>query len=377
MVLIYFHLEPYRNSYSVVFDSENEKTIKEALESKQLLRALYKARSVIFYRTKPSTKADISIAIQNFGKNVLSIGDGYNDSALLNSANVGVGIISSNGARPFTGCDFAIPKFKNLLRLVIIHGHQSLHRSVLAVNASFYKGILIAGVQSIYQLWTDGTGQSFFDQFAAISFDYLWTSIPILSIIFEKDISESFLFQIPSLYRKLMNPLTLGKNVSWIFFSIYQSIMTIVILYVLTGESFINDDGIEFGKTYMSILAFFVLLFTYIFYLIYQTNTFTYYSIVLLTGDVLILVAVIAILQSRPIRLISSEQWVGFFGECFCNYKMLIIMITIFLINVTPPWLWYAVYPEFKLSETIRIIELETISSKKDEPLFFDPPKKK
>ncbi|KAH0795277.1 Phospholipid-transporting ATPase 2 [Histomonas meleagridis] len=370
-------LDVEEGSFSTLIDAENDKLIREVLQSNNFVNALLRSRCVIFYRCKPLTKADISIALQNNGKRVLAIGDGYNDSALLSCSNVGIGIIGKNGGRSFTGCDFAVPGFRCILRLLLIHGHQSLHRSVLIVNFSFYKVVLIAICQAIYQIWTDGTAQSFFDQFSLVTYNYVWTLIPLISIIFDKDISDGFLFKLSYLYKKLRNPLTIvPSNVQWFYIALYQGVVTIFTTYLLIGESFMNPYGADFGKSFISIMVFFALVFTCTFYIISKNSTFTFYSIILQVGNLLLLIATSSIVESGITLTQYTKEWIGFFGEVFNNINTLLILLTIVLLNITPPWLVTTIYSEFKLSETVRVIETETIASKNDEPLFFDPPKK-
>ena len=365
------------NSFSAVVNSSDNKILKLALEKKKFLTALKRARCVIFYRCKPTTKADITIALQNNGQRVLGVGDGYNDSLMLRSADVGIGIKSPDGSKAFASCDFAIPAFRNLGRLILIHGHQSLHRSVLAVHFSFYKAVMFATCQSLYQIWTQFSGQSLFDEFALFCFNNIWTLLPIISLLFEKDVGENFLYRLSYLYKKLRNPLTLNpSNITWFFVAIYQGAVIIVILWALTGEGYYNSSGKDFGARYLSLILYFSMVIISSFYMLYQTNTFTYYSIVLIFGNILMLIASSAIFQS-DIGFEQADTWIGFYGECFNNINTLIIILTIVLAAVSPSWLGLSIWQEYQNSDSLRVIETETNAAKNDEPLFFDPPNAK
>lgn len=366
------------NSFSTVIDSSNSSLLKKALEIPQFVNALLRGRSVIFYRCKPTTKADVVVALQNNKMRVLAVGDGANDSLLLRSADVGIGIIGKQGTRSFATCDFAIPSFRDLCHLILIHGHISLHRSVLCVHFSFYKAVLFALCQAIYQYWTGFTGQSFFDTFSLTTFNVLWTLFPILAVIFEKDISQNFLFKLSSLYKQLRNPLSLHpSNLNWFYVAIYQAFVTMAITFLLTGEAFLNPKtGTDYGSGYLSLVVYFSLVMICSFYMIYQLNTFTYFSLVLICGNILILIAVSGLIQSDVFRLGSDgRNWNGFFGECLNYYQVLIMMLTIFLAAVIPSWIGLTIWAEIRSPEALIAIEKETIAAKNDQPLFFDPPK--
>lgn len=366
------------NSFSTVINSEDDFLLRLSLQSPNFLSALYRSRCVIFYRCKPITKSDIVISLQNFGKRVLAIGDGYNDSLMLRASDVGVGIIQSDGSKSFTSCDFAIPAFRSLGRLILVHGHQALHRSVLAVHFSFYKAVMFAVCQSIYQIWTEFSGQSLFDSLSLFCFNNVWTLLPIISLLFEKDIGENFLYRLSYLYDKLRNPLTLSaSNITWFFVAVYQGSVIMAVSWLLTGEAFLDPDGKDYGAPYLSLILYFSMVLISSFYMLYQTNTFTYYSLVLIFGNIMLLVASSALLQSsgQVFGRWLFGNWIGFYGECFNNTSTLVIIVTIVLAAVSPSWLALTVWSEFRNSDSLRIIETETNAAKNDMPLFFDPPK--
>ena len=68
-------------------------------------------------------------------KNVrtLAIGDGANDVAMIQSADVGIGIFGNEGRQASMNADFAIPKFSMLKRLMFVHGHWCYERAIALV----------------------------------------------------------------------------------------------------------------------------------------------------------------------------------------------------------------------------------------------------
>ncbi|EAY12263.1 hypothetical protein TVAG_028160 [Trichomonas vaginalis G3] len=366
------------NSFTVLVDSMSSNILNNAMQHEGFVEALFRARCVIFYRCKPQTKADIVAGLQLTGRRVLAVGDGANDTQLLRTADVGIGMLAEDGHSAYSSCDFAVPSFRSLCRLILIHGHTALHRSVLAVHFSFYKALAFGMCQAIYQIWTGYSGQSFFGPFSLLTFNQIWTFIPMLAILFEKDVSENFLYRLSFLYKKLRNPLTISlKNLSWMYLAVYQAVATMLVAYLLTGEAFLQaSSGKDLGRDYLSIIVYIANVINVSFYMTSQLNTLTYYSLVLLIGNLLLLVAFSGILQSSfLINYQQSRDWQGFFGECFNSFPSILLLWTMIFASSAPAWLAMSVWNEVAYSETLLVMEKETIAAKDDQPLFFDPPK--
>ena len=58
----------------------------------------------------------------------LAIGDGANDVAMIQKADVGVGISGNEGLQAANSSDFAIAQFRFLARLLFVHGAWSYTR---------------------------------------------------------------------------------------------------------------------------------------------------------------------------------------------------------------------------------------------------------
>ena len=76
---------------------------------------------------------------QELNLQTLAIGDGANDVSMIQSSNVGVAIINSEGPQAVMASDFSIVKFRDLQRLLFIHGFWSQTRLVKVVLHFFYK----------------------------------------------------------------------------------------------------------------------------------------------------------------------------------------------------------------------------------------------
>jgi phospholipid-transporting ATPase len=56
---------------------------------------------------------------------VLAVGDGANDVAMIQTANVGVGITGEEGLQAASASDYSIAQFQYLQRLILVHGREN------------------------------------------------------------------------------------------------------------------------------------------------------------------------------------------------------------------------------------------------------------
>lgn len=109
--------------FAVVIDGE---TLRFALENS--LKALFlelttQCETVVCCRVSPSQKA-LTVKLVKDGKNAmtLAIGDGANDVAMIQEANIGVGIAGLEGAQASMSADYAFGQFRYLTKLLLVHG---------------------------------------------------------------------------------------------------------------------------------------------------------------------------------------------------------------------------------------------------------------
>ncbi|KAG9348659.1 hypothetical protein JZ751_028976 [Albula glossodonta] len=75
----------------------------------------------------------------------LAVGDGANDVSMILEAHVGIGIMGKEGRQAARNSDYAIPKFKHLKKMLLVHGHYYYIRIAELVQYFFYK---VRGSQS-------------------------------------------------------------------------------------------------------------------------------------------------------------------------------------------------------------------------------------
>eukprot|EP00602_Paraphysomonas_sp_CaronLab_P005224 CAMPEP_0185037446 /NCGR_PEP_ID=MMETSP1103-20130426/31882_1 /TAXON_ID=36769 /ORGANISM="Paraphysomonas bandaiensis, Strain Caron Lab Isolate" /LENGTH=1289 /DNA_ID=CAMNT_0027575425 /DNA_START=341 /DNA_END=4210 /DNA_ORIENTATION=- len=177
----------------------------------------------------------------------LAIGDGANDVAMIQEAQVGVGISGKEGRQAVNSSDFAIAQFRFLKRLMLVHGRTDYRRVSKVVLYSFYKNIVLTFTLFFFQFFCGYSGLSFFDDYIYSSYNFI-LAFPVIGFgIFDQDISAESLQKHNMLYvtgreRQDMNIAVLGKQ-------LLQATVDAVIIYFIPYANFhVSDVNTENGK---------------------------------------------------------------------------------------------------------------------------------
>lgn len=153
------------NPVAVIIDG---KTLSFALDHslrKDFLDLCCSCMSVICCRVSPIQKAEVVQLVQeNTGAISLSIGDGANDVAMIQKADVGVGISGNEGLQAANSSDFAIAQFRYLARLLFVHGAWNYTRISKVILYSFYKNITLYVIELWFAFYNYWSGQVLFER---------------------------------------------------------------------------------------------------------------------------------------------------------------------------------------------------------------------
>jgi phospholipid-translocating ATPase len=132
--------EPPAPTHAIVIDGESLKLVLHDDLRQRFLLLCKQCKSVLCCRVSPAQKAAVVQLVKN-GLDVmaLSIGDGANDVAMIQEADVGVGIAGEEGRQAVMSSDYAIGQFRFLQRLVLVHGRWSYTRLAETIANFFYK----------------------------------------------------------------------------------------------------------------------------------------------------------------------------------------------------------------------------------------------
>ena len=219
-------------THALVIDGESLKLVLHDELRQRFLLLCKQCRSVLCCRVSPAQKAAV-VQLVKSGLDImaLSIGDGANDVAMIQEADVGVGIAGEEGRQAVISSDYAIGQFRYLQRLVLVHGRWSYRRLAECLSNFFYKVccIPIASTwltfpQNIVwtfalfwsQLYTNFDITYLFDYTYILLVNTVFTSVPVILLgILDQDVSDKVSLAIPELYRRGMERLEWSQVKFW------------------------------------------------------------------------------------------------------------------------------------------------------------------
>ncbi|XP_014666563.1 PREDICTED: probable phospholipid-transporting ATPase VA, partial [Priapulus caudatus] len=187
--------------------------------------------AVLCCRVSPLQKgAVVRLVKDSLGVLTLAVGDGANDVTMIRTADVGVGIAGQEGMQAVMASDFAMPRFRHLARLLLVHGHWCHDRLARMILYFFYKNASYVFVLFLYQFHCMFSGQVMVDQIYLILYSLLFTALQPLAVgVFDRDASPELLLARPRLYASGATAYRPGSFWLNILDAVYQSV---VVFYV-------------------------------------------------------------------------------------------------------------------------------------------------
>merc|ERR1711998_444180 len=177
----------------------------------------------------------------------LSIGDGANDVAMIQEAQIGVGISGREGRQAVNSSDFAIAQFRFLRRLLFVHGRTNYVRNSLLVSFSLYKSYVLTGIMFLYIFYTNFSAQNIFNSFMQSTYNVI-IALPVLCFgIFNRDVSEATLEK----HRFLYATGRLQQNLNFRIATelMLRGLIDIIVIFFLPTWAFNYDDTGSAGRT--------------------------------------------------------------------------------------------------------------------------------
>uniref|UniRef100_A0A8C2RB89 Phospholipid-transporting ATPase n=1 Tax=Capra hircus TaxID=9925 RepID=A0A8C2RB89_CAPHI len=243
--------------------------LQKNLEDKFLFLAK-QCRSVLCCRSTPLQKSMVVKLVRSKLKAMtLAIGDGANDVSMIQVADVGVGISGQEGMQAVMASDFAVPKFRYLERLLIVHGHWCYSRLANMVLYFFYKNTMFVGLLFWFQFYCGFSASAMIDQWYLIFFNLLFSSLPqLVTGVLDKDVTADVLLAEPQLYRSGQNMEEYRPRTFWLNMAdaAFQSLVCFFIPYLAYYDS--DTDIFTWGTPITA-----VALFTFLLHLGIETKT--------------------------------------------------------------------------------------------------------
>ncbi|PWA14376.1 hypothetical protein CCH79_00011112 [Gambusia affinis] len=271
--------------------------LDKSLEDK-FLAVARSCRSVLCCRSTPLQKSMVVKLVRNKLKVMtLAIGDGANDVSMIQVADVGVGISGqegmqrrSSGVGPdvlmigdsiwavsgvlqaVMASDFALPRFRYLQKLLLVHGHWCYSRLANMILYFFYKNAMFVALIFWYQFYCGFSGSAMIDQWYLIFFNLMFSAFPqLITGTLDKDVSKETLQQLPQLYMNGQNSEEYKPYMFWMNMidAFYQSLVCFFIPYFAYADS--DVDLFTWGTPITTIA-----LFTILMHLGIETKTWTW-----------------------------------------------------------------------------------------------------
>ncbi|KAI8675084.1 Phospholipid-transporting ATPase [Fusarium keratoplasticum] len=250
--------EPPAPTHGLVIDGFTLRWVLNDRLKQKFLLLCKQCKSVLCCRVSPAQKAAVVAMVKN-GLDVmtLSIGDGANDVAMIQEADVGVGIAGVEGRQAAMSSDYAIAQFRFLQRLVLVHGRWSYRRLAESISNFFYKNMVWTFAIFWYGLYCDFDMTYLFDYTYILMFNLFFTSVPVAIMgVLDQDVSDKVSLAVPQLYRRGIERLEWTQLKFWLYMvdGVYQSVMVFFIPYLLfepgivvTGNGLGVEDRLRFG----------------------------------------------------------------------------------------------------------------------------------
>uniref|UniRef100_A0A8C8D8V8 Phospholipid-transporting ATPase n=1 Tax=Oncorhynchus tshawytscha TaxID=74940 RepID=A0A8C8D8V8_ONCTS len=282
--------------------------------------------AVLCCRMAPLQKAQIVKLIKASKEHpiTLAIGDGANDVSMILEAHVGIGIMGKEGRQAARNSDYAIPKFKHLKKMLLVHGHFYYIRIAELVQYFFYKNVCFIFPQFLYQFFCGFSQQPLYDTAYLTLYNISFTSLPILLYsLIEKHINNI----IPTQKKR-----DVAKNallrwpvfLYWTCLGLFNACIFFFGAYFLFDNTTFTSNGQMFGNWTFGTLVFTVLVFTVTLKLALDTHHWTWINHFVIWGSLLFYV-------------IFSLLWGGIIWP-FLNYQRM-YYVFMQMLSSGPAWL--------------------------------------
>ncbi|KAF7597332.1 putative aminophospholipid-translocase [Aspergillus hancockii] len=181
--------------------------------------------AVIACRCSPTQKAEVADLIRHYTKKrVCCIGDGGNDVSMIQSADVGIGIVGKEGRQASLAADFSITQFHHLTKLLVWHGRNSYKRSAKLAQFIMHRGLIISACQTMYSIASHFDPKGLFINWLMVGYATVYTNAPVFSLVFDRDVDEHLANLYPELYKELKSGRSLSYRsfFTWVLISVYQ-----------------------------------------------------------------------------------------------------------------------------------------------------------
>ncbi|OBT51748.1 hypothetical protein VE04_08729 [Pseudogymnoascus sp. 24MN13] len=238
--------EPPAPTHAIVIDGDSLKLVLDDQLRQKFLLLCKQCKSVLCCRVSPAQKAAV-VSMVKLGLDVitLSIGDGANDVAMIQKADIGVGIAGEEGRQAVMSSDYAIGQFRYLQRLVLVHGRWSYRRLGETIANFFYKNIVWTFSLFWYQIFCDFDISYLYHITYITLFNLAFTSLAVILMgVLDQDVSDKVSLEVPQLYRRGIERKEWTQRKFWLYMldGFFGSVICFFMAYLqFRGGNIVTD----------------------------------------------------------------------------------------------------------------------------------------
>ncbi|OQS06423.1 phospholipid-transporting ATPase, partial [Thraustotheca clavata] len=273
------------------------------------------------------------------------IGDGGNDAAMIQEANVGVGILSTPDNQAVQCCDYALNQFCSLTSLVLLHGRWNSRRLVLVVLFIFYKNIVMSTIFCMYSFATNFSGQLPFDSHLVVGWNVVYTFFPLLVLgMVDRDITTPIIFTFPRIYFEKDIDLSTKTILLWIAKGAFQAVVSVMLVNGVVETSTFDTGGIFMYGIILSTVSLLIVL-TQSTLMMQRWYRWSVWHFGALVGSIIGVIIFIAICEQVYRLFPYASSLYNISGLLFeANwYMVLLLLILVPFSSLLPEFVWYAV----------------------------------
>lgn len=247
--------EPPQGNYGVIIDGDALKIALQGDNMRKLLLLCKQCKAVLCCRVSPAQKAAVVKMVKdNLEVMTLAVGDGSNDVAMIQSADIGVGIAGEEGRQAVMSSDFAVGQFRYLARLVLVHGRWSYKRVAEMIPSFFYKNVIFTVALFWYGIYNQFDGTYLFEYTYLMFYSLAYTSLPVIFMgIFDQDVSDIVSLLVPQLYTVgiYRTEWTMTKFWWYMLDGMYQSLISFFFpLALYQSADIVTKNGLSLDHRY-------------------------------------------------------------------------------------------------------------------------------
>ncbi|CCH43109.1 phospholipid-translocating ATPase [Wickerhamomyces ciferrii] len=247
--------EPPQGNFGVVIDGDALKIALQGDNMRKFLLLCKQCKAVLCCRVSPAQKAAVvKMVKETLDVMTLAIGDGSNDVAMIQSADIGVGIAGEEGRQAVMSSDYAFGQFRYLARLLLVHGRWSYKRLAEMIPTFFYKNVIFTLALFWYGIYNQFDGSYLFEYTYLMFYNLAFTSLPVIFMgIFDQDVNDVISLLVPQLYKAgiLRSEWTMKKFWFYMIDGIYQSVISFFFPYILYYKTgLVTYNGLNLDHRY-------------------------------------------------------------------------------------------------------------------------------